>query len=87
MGFEVIDFKKPSYALGATVVIVILSILILGISVLFFYLFITGKGNNFWYGTMLSTEFLFAGIILVLYLKYFAGIRKVSEDRKEELLW
>ncbi len=87
MGFEVIAHKKPSYSGLAGTVIILLSLVSLGISVLFAYLFITGKGNNFFYGTMLSAEFFIAGIILALYLKYFLGFREVSEDRKEELLW
>ena len=73
--------------MAAAGVIVLLSVLSLCMSVLFAYLFITGKGNNFLYGTMLSLEFLMAGIILALYLKYFLGFREVSEDREEELLW
>ncbi|MGC8578771.1 MAG: hypothetical protein ACP5QW_00145 [bacterium] len=87
MGFEVIEVKKPSYAIWVTITIVILSLASLGISVVFAYLFITGKGNNFIYGTILSINFLITGVILVLYLKYFIGVREVSEDRKEELLW
>lgn len=87
MSFEIIHSKKPSYSMAAAGAIVLLSILSLCISVLFAYLFITGNGNNFIYGTMLSTEFLIAGIILALYLKYFLGFREVSEDREEELLW
>ncbi|MGC8899911.1 MAG: hypothetical protein ACP5JP_02995 [bacterium] len=87
MGFEVIEIKKPSYAIWVTITIVILSLASLGISVVFAYLFITGKGNNFIYGTILSINFLITGVILVLYLKYFIGVREVSEDRKEELLW
>ncbi|MGB9735221.1 MAG: hypothetical protein ACPL1H_03215 [bacterium] len=87
MGFEVIEIKKPSYAIWVTITIVILSLVSLGISVVFAYLFITGKGNNFIYGTILSINFLITGVILVLYLKYFIGVREVSEDRKEELLW
>ena len=73
--------------MAAAGVIVLLSVLSLCMSVLFAYLFITGRGNNFLYGTMLSLEFLMAGIILALYLKYFLGFREVSEDREEELLW
>ncbi len=87
MGFEVITNKKPTYSGVAGGIIVVLSVVSLGISVAFAYLFITGKGNNFLYGTMLSTEFLVVGVILALYLKYFLGFREVSEDRKEELLW
>lgn len=87
MGFEIINSKKPSYSMAAAGAIVLLSIISLCISVLFAYMFITGKGNNFIYGTMLSLEFLMAGIILALYLKYFLGFREVSEDREEELLW
>ncbi len=87
MGFEVIHSKKPSYSLVAAAVIIILSVVLLGISVLFAYLFITGKGTNHILGTMLSLEFLIAGVILILFLKYFIVFRKVSEDREEELLW
>ncbi len=87
MSFEIINIKRPSYSIVAGGVIVLLSIVSLFISVLFAYLFITGKGNNFIFGTMLAVEFLIAGIILILYLKYFLGFREVSEDREEELLW
>lgn len=87
MSFEIIGTNKPSYALWAAMAIIILAIASLCLSMLFAYLFITGKGNNFVYGTIISTNFLIAGIILILYLKYFIGIREVSEDRKEELLW
>lgn len=87
MGFEIIHSKKPSYSIVAAGAIVILSILSLCISVVFAYLFITGKGDNFIMGTMLSLEFLVAGLILIIYLKYFLVFREVSEDRKEEFLW
>ncbi len=87
MGFEILHSKKPSYSIAATAAIIMLSILSLCISVLFAYLFITGKGNNFIMGTLLSIEFFITGIILTLYLKYFLEFREVSEDREEELLW
>ncbi len=87
MGFEVIHSKKPSYSISAAITITLLSLASLVISVLFAYLFITGKSTNFIIGMMLSAEFLVAGIILVVYLKYFLVFREVSEDRKEELLW
>ncbi len=87
MGFEVIDSKEPSYSMAGGMTIVVLSVLSLCMSALFAYLFITGTGTNFVYGMILAVEFLIAGAVIVLYLKSFIGVREVSEDRKEELLW
>ncbi len=87
MGFEVINSKRPSYAMAAAVAITLLSVLSLCISVLFAYLFITGKGNNLIMGTMVSAEFLIAAAVVTLYIRYFLEFREVSEDREEELLW
>ncbi|GBE52154.1 hypothetical protein BMS3Bbin14_00618 [bacterium BMS3Bbin14] len=87
MGFEVIHEEKPSYSGGAMAAIVLLSIILLGIGVVFAYLLISGKGNDYIMGTLLSLEFLIAGVDVVLYARYFIGFREVSEDREEELLW
>lgn len=87
MGFEVIHEEKPSYSGGAMTAIVLLSIILLGIGVIFAYLLISGKGNDYIMGTLLSLEFLIAGVDVVLYARYFVGFREVSEDREEELLW
>jgi len=87
MGFEVIQEKKPSYSRGAMVAIVLLSIILLGIGVVFAYLLISGRGNDYIMGTLLSLEFLIAGIEVVIFARYFIAFREVSEDREEELLW
>ncbi|GBE01600.1 hypothetical protein BMS3Bbin07_00159 [bacterium BMS3Bbin07] len=87
MGFEVIQEKKPTYSGGAMIAIVLLSIILLGIGVVFAYLLISGRGNDYIMGTLLSFEFLIAGIEVVIFARYFIAFREVSEDREEELLW
>ena len=87
MSFEVIHEKKPSYSPLAMVAVIVLSVLLLGLSVVFAYLLISGKGNNYILGTLLAFGFLIGGIEVVLFARYFIAFREVSEDRKEELLW
>jgi hypothetical protein len=87
MGIEVLQEKRPSYSAAAMAVIVVLAVMLLGMAVAFAYLLISGKGNNYVLGTLLAVEFLFAGIEVVLYARYFVAFREVSEDRGEELLW
>jgi hypothetical protein len=87
MGIEVLQEKRPSYSAAAMAVIIVLAVMLLGTAVAFAYLLISGKGNNYVLGTLLAFEFLFAGIEVVLYARYFVAFREVSEDREEELLW
>lgn len=87
MGFEVIKELKASYSRAASIVVSGLAILLLGISVAFAYLLISGKGSDYFLGALLAFEFLIAGIEVLLYARYFIPYREVSEDREEELLW
>lgn len=87
MTFEVIRQKKPSYSAVAMVALLLLSGALLGIAVGFAYLLVSGTGNDYMIGTLLSLEFLIAGVEIVLYAKCFVGFREVSEDREEKLLW
>ena len=87
MSFEIIEEKKPSYSKAAMSAILILAILLLGAGAVFAYLLITGKGSDYILGTLLGFEFLFAGVEIVLFARYFIPFREVSEDREEELLW
>jgi hypothetical protein len=87
MSFEVIGEKKPSYSAAAMAVIIVLAVLLLGMGVAFAWLLLTGKGSNYVLGTLLASEFLVAGIEVVLFARYFVPFREVSEDREEELLW
>ncbi len=87
MSFEIITERKPDCPNTATVVILILSILLLGLGVTFAYLLISGNGNDYLLGTLLACEFLVAGVEIVLFVRYFIPFREVSEDREEELLW
>ena len=87
MGFKVIHEKRPSYSGGAMVAIIVLSIILIGIAIVFAYLLISGKGNDYITGTLISLEFLIAGIEVVIFSRYFIPFREVSEDREEELLW
>jgi hypothetical protein len=87
MSFEVIQERKPSYSVVAMVVVIALSLVLLGMGIVFAYLLISGKGNNYLLGTLLAFEFLIAGIEVVLFARYFIAFREVSEDREEELLW
>lgn len=87
MGIEIIREKRPSYSAAAMAAIIVLAAALLGMSVAFAYLLISGKGNNYLLGTLLAFQFLIAGIEVVVYAKYFMVFREVSEDREEELLW
>ncbi len=87
MSIEVIREKRPSYSTAAMAVIIVLAVALLGMGVAFAYLLISGKGSNYLLGTLLAFEFLFAGIAVVVYARYFITFREVSEDREEELLW
>jgi hypothetical protein len=87
MAFEIIQEKRPFYSGAATVAIILISVILLGLGIAFAYLLISGKGNNYLLGTILAFEFLCAGIAVVLYGRAFVAFREVSEDREEELLW
>jgi hypothetical protein len=87
MSFKIIVEKKPSYSGTAMAVIIALSVMLLVTAAAFAYLLISGKGNNYLLGTLLSLEFLISGITVVLYARYFIAFREVSEDREEEMLW
>ncbi|NOY38954.1 MAG: hypothetical protein GXO95_01570 [Nitrospirae bacterium] len=87
MGFKVIHEKRPTYSGGAMLAIILLSIILLGTGIVFAYLLISGKGNDYIMGTLISLEFLIAGIEVVIFSRYFIPFREVSEDREEELLW
>ncbi|HEC97095.1 MAG TPA: hypothetical protein ENI58_02905 [Nitrospirae bacterium] len=87
MGFKVIHEKKPSYSGVAMAAIVLLSIILLGTGIIFAYLLISGRGNDYIMGTLMALEFLIAGIEVVIFARYFIAFREVSEDREEELLW
>ncbi len=87
MSFDIITERKPAYPNVATIVVLILSTLLLGLGATFAYLLITGNGNDYLLGTLLACEFLIGGIEIVLFVRYFIPFREVSEDREEELLW
>ena len=87
MSFRIIRERRASFSTIAMAIIIILSIMLAGIAIVFAYLLISGKGSNYMMGTLLSFEFLIAGIEVVLFAKFFITFREVSEDRKEEMLW
>ncbi len=87
MSFEIIQEKKPAYPLGAVIAILVFAVLLVGAGTVFFYLLATGEGSDYLLGTLLASEFLFVGIEIVLFARYFVPFREVSEDREEELLW
>jgi len=87
MSFRIIRERRASFSTIAMAIIIILSIMLVGIAIVFAYLLISGKGSNYMMGTLLSFEFLIAGIEVVLFAKFFITFREVSEDRKEEMLW
>jgi len=87
MSFEILGKSRPSASRTATAAVLLLSLLLLGIGMVFAYLLISGRGGNYHLGTLLSFGFLVAGLAVVSYAKGFVPFRKVSEDRREELLW
>ncbi len=87
MGFEIIQERNPGYPLAAVIAVLIFAVLLAGAGTVFFYLLATGEGSDYILGTLLASEFLFAGIEIVLFARYFVPFREVSEDREEELLW
>lgn len=87
MSFQIIEEKKPAYPRGAAIAVLIFAILLLGAGAAFAYLLITGEGSDYLMGSLLASEFLVAGVEIVLYARYFIPFREVSEDREEELLW
>ncbi len=87
MSMEVIQAKKASCPIPAMILLVVLAAALLGMAVVFAYLLLSGKGNNYQMGTLLAFEFLVGGIEVVVYARYFLVFREVSEDREEELLW
>jgi hypothetical protein len=87
MSFDIIRERKAVYPKAATIAVLILAILVLGAGTAFAYLLVTGEGSDYLMGTLLASEFLFAGVEVVLFARYFIPFREVSEDREEELLW
>ncbi len=87
MSFEIIRKRKPAYPKVATLVIVGLAIMLLGVGGAFAWLLLTGTGSDYVMGTLLAAEFLIAGVEIVVFARYFIPFREVSEDREEELLW
>ncbi|MEJ2690184.1 MAG: hypothetical protein P8130_09585 [Deltaproteobacteria bacterium] len=87
MSMEVIQAKKASSPVPAMILLFVLAAALLGMAVVFAYLLLSGKGNNYQMGTLLAFEFLVGGIEVVVYARYFLVFREVSEDREEELLW
>ncbi|MGO9017388.1 MAG: hypothetical protein ACLQVJ_03460 [Syntrophobacteraceae bacterium] len=87
MSFEVLREKKPSCSAFAMILITLLSILLLSMAVVFAYLLLLGRGNDYELGTLLAFEFLVTGVLIVLYAKSFAAFREVAEDREEGVLW
>jgi hypothetical protein len=87
MSFQIIEEKKPAYPKLAAFAVLILAALLLGAGAAFAYFLITGEGNDYLLGSLLASEFLIAGVEIVLYARYFIPFREVSEDREEELLW
>ncbi len=87
MSFEIIQEKRPSYSGLAMAAIVVLSLVLLAMAVLFAYLLLSGKGDDYLLGTLLGFELLVAGVEILLFARCFIPFREVSEDREEELLW
>lgn len=87
MSFELLKQRQPSCSRSATVLVVLLAALLLGLAVTFAWLLLTGRGDNYLLGTLLALEFLAAGVLLVAYGKGFVVFRQVAEDRDERLLW
>jgi hypothetical protein len=87
MSFEVLREKKPSCSTLAMLLIIGLSLLLLGMAVVFAYLLLSGRGSDYEMGTLLAFEFLVAGVLFMLYARSFVAFREVAEDRKERLLW
>lgn len=87
MSFELIKEEKPSYSAAAFAALIILAALLAGFAAAFAYLLISGKGSDYVLGTMLAFEFVFAGLEVLVYGRFFIPFREVSEDRSEELLW
>ncbi|MEJ2031885.1 MAG: hypothetical protein P8Y63_02350 [Deltaproteobacteria bacterium] len=87
MSFEVLQEKRPSCSAAAMTLMIVFSVLLLGLAVAFSYLLVSGRGNDYLLGTMLSLEFLVVGVLLIFYAKGFVTFRQVAEDREERLLW
>ncbi len=87
MSFEIIRERKPIYPTGAMIAIVVLAVLFLGAGAVFAWLLVSGTGGDYLMGTLLASEFLIAGLEVVIFSRYFIPFREVSEDREEELLW
>jgi len=87
MSFRILHERRASFSPAAMAAIIILSLIMAGVAIVFAYLLVSGKGSNYLLGTLLSFEFLIAGINIVLFARYFIPFREVSEDREEEMLW
>ncbi len=87
MSFEIIRDRKPEYPAAAVIAVVVFAALILCCGALFAWFLVSGTGGDYLMGTLVACEFLFAGIEVVIFARYFLPFREVSEDREEELLW
>ncbi len=87
MSFEIIRKRRPAYPRVATLAVVGLAVLLLCVGGTFAWLLLTGTGSDYVMGTLLASEFLIAGVEIVVFARYFIPFREVSEDREEELLW
>jgi len=87
MSFKIIEERKPAYPKAATTAVLVLALLLVGAGAAFAYLLATGTGSDYLMGSLLASEFLIAGVEIVLFARYFIPFREVSEDREEELLW
>ncbi len=87
MSFEIIEEEKPLYPKAAVLAVLVLAVLLLGAGIAFAWLLVTGTGSDYLLGTLLASEFLIAGLEIVIFARYFIPFREVSEDREEELLW
>ena len=71
----------------ALVVMVILVLLELLLAAVFMLGILTGRGNNFFLGTVLGVEFLVLAAAMICYMWKHIPPREIVEDREEGLLW
>ena len=87
MSFDIIRERRSAYPKAALVAVLVLAMILFAVGAAFAYLLMTGTGSDYLLGTLFASEFLIAGIEIVLFARYFLSFREVSEDREEELLW